>query len=126
MIGGIGQGSNISKMIADMFEQINNATINIHKKDVNYDEVNNHDAIEFAKNLEKAFENETAKKLNTIDLFSKEQIGMPLGLNIDIPENVIDDKQIEVSGSMASSDNYMSYLKNNNKFIQTLIDHYNS
>ncbi|MGN0018077.1 MAG: hypothetical protein ACI37S_03450 [Candidatus Gastranaerophilaceae bacterium] len=124
MIGGIGQGNDISKMIADIFEKINNATINIHKKDINYDEYNNSEAIEFAKKLEKAFANEEIKNANNFDLISKEQFGIPSGFNIDMTENLIDDKQIEVSGSMAFLNNNTFFNKNDNKFIQNLINNY--
>ena len=124
MIGGIGQGNDISKMIADIFEKINNATINIHKKDINYDEHNNSEAIEFAKKLEKAFANEEIKNANNFDLISKEQFGIPSGFNIDMTENLIDDKQIEVSGSMAFLNNNTFFNKNDNKFIQKLINNY--
>ncbi len=124
MISGIGSNNDISKMVADMFEKINNATINIHKKDSNYDENNDFDAVEFAKTLEKAFENEEIKKTDNLNLISKEQLGIPLGLDIDMGENLIDDKQIEVSGSMAFLNNNSFFDKNDSKFIQTLINNY--
>lgn len=121
MIGGIGQGSEISKMISGMFEKINNEIAQIHKKDVNYDENKNFDAIEFAKNLEKAFENEEAKLVKQNNLILQEQLGMPLGLNIQDMTNLINDKQIEVSGSMA---NNFFFNKNNSQYVQNLIKNY--